>query len=168
MTISMIVAYGENKELGLNNELLWHIPDDLKNFKEITDGHFLIMGKNTFDSIFNYIKKPLPNRTSLVLSRTSNYDFEDVYNFDSIEKSIEFAKQNEQDEIFIIGGASIYNNHFDLVNKLYISEVDFDGEADCFFEPDIDSNDWDLLEKKEYSSTETTPSWTFKIYSKKP
>ncbi|RXJ75024.1 hypothetical protein CRV03_14100, partial [Arcobacter sp. F155] len=84
MKISMIVAYGKNWEIGLNNQMLWHISEDFKNFKQITSGHHILMGRKTFESI----GKPLPNRTSLVLS-TKGFSSEGVHTFDSIEKALD-------------------------------------------------------------------------------
>ncbi len=167
MKISMIVAYGKNWEIGLNNQMLWHISEDFKNFKKITSGHHILMGRKTFESI----GKPLPNRTSLVLSR-GDFSYEGVYAFDEVQKAFDFARQNGEKELFIIGGANIYKELFPFVDKMYLSEVDFEGEADAFLEP-IDFSSWNLLEQKDYEEIKDeegeikSPSWTFKVWEKK-
>lgn len=158
MKISLIVAYGKNKELGLNNELLWHIPEDLKNFKELTNNHHVFMGKNTYNSIFNYLKKPLPNRFSLVLT-SSIIKEENAINVSSIEEAINIAKNKNETEFFIIGGASIYKQFIKYADKIYLSEIDYEGKADCFFEGDIDN--FEIL------SEEKKVGWTYKILNRR-
>ena len=127
MKISMIVAYGKNWEIGLNNEMLWHISEDFKNFKTITSGHHILMGRKTFESI----GKPLPNRTSIVLSN-SGFKHEGVHTFNDIQEAFNFARESAEEELFIIGGANIYETLFPYVDKMYLSEVDFEGVADAF------------------------------------
>ncbi len=166
MKISMIVAYGKNWEIGLNNQMLWHISEDFKNFKTITSGHHILMGRKTFESI----GKPLPNRTSLVLSR-GEFEQEGVYSFNEIQKALDFARANGEEELFVIGGANIYETMFDYVDKMYLSEVDFDGEADAYLK-EIDFSSWDLVEQKEYEEIKDgekvkSPAWKFKVWVKK-
>lgn len=166
MIVSMIVAYGKNFEIGLNNQMLWHISEDFKNFKKITSGHHILMGRKTFESI----GKPLPNRTSIVLSK-GDFKHEGVYTFDDIPKALDFARQSGEEEIFIIGGANIYKTMFPYVDKMYLSEVDFEGKADAFLNP-IDFSTWDIIEEKNYeeiiqNNEISTPAWKFKIYIKK-
>jgi len=166
MKISMIVAYGKNWEIGLNNQMLWHISEDFKNFKEITSGHHLLMGRKTFESI----GKPLPNRTSIVLSN-SGFTYEGVDTFNDIQKALNFARENGEEELFIIGGANIYETMFPYVDKMYLTEVDFEGKADAFLN-EIDFSTWDLTEQKEYDAVlvdgkEKSPAWKFKVWIKK-
>jgi len=166
MKISMIVAYGKNWEIGLNNQMLWHISEDFKNFKEITSGHHLLMGRKTFESI----GKPLPNRTSIVLSN-SGFTYEGVDTFNDIQKALNFARENGEEELFIIGGANIYETMFPYVDKMYLTEVDFEGKADAFLN-EIDFSTWDLTEEKEYDTVlvdgkEKSPAWKFKVWIKK-
>lgn len=169
MKISMIVAHGKNRELGLNNEMLWHIPEDFKSFKRITTGHYVIMGRKTFDSIIDVIGKPLPNRTSMVLTRTHfKSEFENVHVCQHFDDAILEAKVNGESEVFIIGGAEIYNTFFDRVDRLYISEVDFEGEADVFLN-EIDYSQWTLVGLNSHPKTEkkdgtSVPAWKLKIY----
>ncbi|XPV69101.1 MAG: dihydrofolate reductase [Halarcobacter sp.] len=166
MKISMIVAYGKNWEIGLDNQMLWHISEDFKNFKNITSGHHLIMGRKTFESI----GKPLPNRTSIVLSKTG-FSCEGVYSFSDIQEAFDFARSSGEEELFVIGGANIYKTLFPFVDKLYLSEVDFEGLADAYLNP-IDFSNWDLVEQKDYEAIVEdgkikSPSWKFKVYIKK-
>ena len=166
MKISMIVAYGNNWEIGMNNQMLWHIPEDFKNFKAITSGHHIIMGRKTFESI----GKPLPNRISIVLSN-SGFKQEGAFVFSDVQEAFTFAKDAGEDELFIIGGANIYKTLFPYVEKLYLSEVDFSGSADAFLSP-IDFSSWDLKEEKVYNEVISnrevkSPSWKFKVLSKK-
>lgn len=166
MKISMIVAYGKNWEIGLNNEMLWHISEDFKNFKTITSGHHILMGRKTFESI----GKPLPNRTSLVLSN-SGFEHEGVHTFHDIQEAFNFARANAEEELFIIGGANIYETLFPYVDKMYLSEVDFEGVADAFLKP-IDFSTWDLAEEKSYEEIlqhgkVKSPAWKFKVWVKK-
>lgn len=159
MKLSIIVAHGNHYELGLNNQLLWRIPEDLKKFKELTSGHHILMGRKTFESI----GRPLPNRVSLIVSKSGHYtdQMENVHSFKSIEDAIAFAESKHEPELFIIGGAQIYNQMMDKVDTMYLSEVDFDGEADAFLNP-IKYDDFQLVEEDYHISTETTPAWRFK------
>ena len=166
MKISMIVAYGNNWEIGLNNKMLWHISEDFKNFKTITSGHHILMGRKTFESI----GKPLPNRTSIVLSK-SGFKHEGIYTFDEIQKSLDFAREAGEEELFIIGGENIYKTMFPYVDKMYLTEVDFTGNADAFLD-EINFSNWDLAEQKEYDAIienekVKSPAWKFKVWIKK-
>ena len=167
MKISMIVAYGKNWEIGLNNQMLWHISEDFKNFKTITSGHHILMGRKTFESI----GKPLPNRTSLVLSN-SGFEHEGVHTFNDVQEAFNFARSSGEEELFIIGGANIYETLFPYVDKMYLSEVDFEGEADAYLK-EIDFSTWDLQEQKEYHKIKDengkllSPAWKFKVWTKK-
>lgn len=166
MKISMIVAYGKNWEIGLNNEMLWHISEDFKNFKTITSGHHILMGRKTFESI----GKPLPNRISIVLSN-SGFKHEGVHTFNDIQEAFNFARESAEEELFIIGGANIYETLFPYVDKMYLSEVDFEGVADAFLKP-IDFSTWDLAEEKSYDEIVEhgkvkSPAWKFKVWVKK-
>lgn len=156
---SIIVAIGKNNEIGKNNKLLWHIPEDLKKFKKITLGKTVIMGRNTFESI----GKPLPNRHNVVLSK----NLQNINNKKNLEICDDFSKiikkyKNSVEEVFIIGGAQIYKKALELgiVEKLYISHIDFsDDEADTYF-PEIDYNLWKKVEEERYAG------WKFCVYKK--
>lgn len=128
--ISMIAAIGKNRELGLHNELLWRIPDDLKRFKKLTLGHPVIMGRKTFESI----GKPLPRRTNIVLSTNQNVKHEGIFIVHSSRDALAAAKKSPgNEEIFIIGGAKIYEEFFTQVERLYLTIIEATKDADSFF-----------------------------------
>lgn len=127
---------GEKNEIGFENQLLWHLPKDLKHFKEITSGHPVIMGRKTYESI----GKPLPNRTNIVVSRKTAWFEEGILIVGSIKEAVKFAKKIDE-EVFIIGGGKIYEQTMDIVDKLEVTLVKADLEADTFF-PKIDPKIW--------------------------
>ena len=133
-TISMIAAIGKNRELGKGNELLWKIPDDLKRFRSVTKGHPCIMGRKTFQSIVAILKKPLPERTNIVVTRDRDWKYEGVLAVDSIEEAIQLGKRKPGgEEVFIIGGGQIYAAAIGYADKLYLTLIDAEKEADSFF-----------------------------------
>lgn len=127
--ISMIVAVDEARAIGKNNQLLWFIPADLKRFKEITTGHAVIMGENTYRSI----GKPLPNRTNIVVTLNREFHPEGCLPVYSLEQALLVAREHETEEIFIIGGASIYKQFLPMTERLYLTLVKGQHEADTFF-----------------------------------
>ncbi|WP_336715349.1 dihydrofolate reductase [Chryseobacterium mucoviscidosis] len=133
---TIVVAMGEKNEIGFENQLLWHLPKDLKHFKEITSGHPVIMGRKTYESI----GKPLPNRTNIVVSRKTDWFEEGILIVGSIKEAVKFAKKIDE-EVFIIGGGKIYEQTMDIVDKLEVTLVKADLEADTFF-PKIDPMIW--------------------------
>ena len=135
--IILIAAISKNNEIGKNNQLLWHLPDDFKRFKTLTTGHYIIMGRKTFESF----PKPLPNRTHIIISRQKNYAVENCIVVSSLEEAIKVCPKNE--DIYIIGGGEIYKQSIDFADKLEITLVDHDFEADTFF-PEIDENKWKI------------------------
>lgn len=131
--ISIIAAIGKNRELGKDNKLLWHIPEDFKRFKELTSGHVVIMGRKTFESLPEKFR-PLPNRINFVITRDINYKVEGVIVCHSIEEAIKNLESKLKDEVFIIGGASIYEQGIKYADKLYLTLVDkVYPNADTFF-----------------------------------
>lgn len=137
MNISMVAAIGRNNELGKDNKLIWHLKKDLKFFKDLTTGHVIVMGRRTFESL----PKMLPNRHHVVITSNNNLS-KDIEIFNNIEN---FLKEYEsfEDEIFIIGGASIYNEFLDYSNKLYLTEIDAeDKDSDVYF-PEFNKSLWD-------------------------
>ena len=135
--ITLIAAVAENNALGKDNQLLWHLPDDFKRFKNVTTGHHIIMGRKTFESF----PKPLPNRIHVIISRQKNYQPEGCIVVDSLQKAIEVCPKKE--ETFIIGGGEIYRQSIEIADKLDITKVHHTFDADTFF-PDIDLNEWVL------------------------
>ena len=137
--ISIIVAIAENHAIGFNNNLLWHIPEDLKRFKKITTGHKIILGKRTYVSLPGQVR-PLPNRTSIVITDDPQDDFEGCITVYSIEEAMKQCDPDE--ECFIIGGGMVYRQFLPLADKLYITRVRAAFEADVFF-PEIDPELWE-------------------------
>ncbi|MDO8514351.1 MAG: dihydrofolate reductase [bacterium] len=133
--VAAVVAIGKNRELGLGGKLLWHIPDDLKRFKRLTLGHPVIMGRKTFESIVGYIGGPLPERTNIVVTHDPTWKYEGVITAPSLEEAIAKAKELDTEEIHIGGGAEIYKQALPYIDKLYLTLIDAEGEADTFFPP---------------------------------
>lgn len=142
--LSLIVAMAENRCIGADNNLLWHIPEDLKRFKTVTMGAPVIMGRKTYESILDQLGKPLPGRQNIVVSR-SGYKHEGCESSDSLDKAIAAA---QGDEIFIIGGAQIYEQSLPQADRLYLTIVHKDYEGDAFF-PVINWDDWNVEEDGE-------------------
>lgn len=132
MKVSIIAAIGRNRELGKDNNLLWHIGEDLKRFRELTKGHSIIMGRKTWESL---PIKPLPNRYNIVITRNLKFNPVGADVCTSIEDAIKKAKEIEKDEIFIIGGGQIYQQAIGLADKLYLTIIDAQKDADTFFPP---------------------------------
>jgi dihydrofolate reductase len=127
--ISMIAAISENRALGKDNKLLWHIPEDLKRFKKLTVGHPVIMGRTTYESI----GKLLPDRINIVVTRNNNYKAIGCKITHSVEEAIEYARKTNQGEIFLIGGGQIYKQGIKYAEKLYLTIIKGNFEADAFF-----------------------------------
>lgn len=133
MTISLISAIAKDRGIGYKNKLLVHLPPDLQHFKNITKGHMVIMGQTTYESM----GKALPNRENIVLTLDKNWTVDDAKVMYSIEEVIEYAKSSGDEEIFFIGGASIYRQSIKYADKLYLTIIDKTFEADTYF-PEYD------------------------------
>ncbi len=133
--ISAIAAIGKNRALGFKNSLLWQIPDDMKRLRQLTDGQVLVMGRKTFDSILAIRGAPLPNRTSIVITRDPEWSHEGVLVAHSIEEALEKAHEFKDKEIFIFGGAQIYEQALPYTERLYMTIIDDEKEADAYFPP---------------------------------
>ncbi|WP_010233487.1 dihydrofolate reductase [Clostridium arbusti] len=142
---TIIAAVAKNNAIGKDNKLLWHLPEDLKRFKKITTGHTIIMGRKTFESL----PKVLPDRHHIVITRNKSFKVEDnrVTVVNSIEDLLDLLKKNE--EYFVIGGAEVYKQLLPYVEKIYLTSIDKEFNADAFF-PDIDYKAWSVVEKTEY------------------
>jgi len=147
MKISLVVAVSENHAIGKNNQLLWHLPADLKHFKQITSGHTIIMGRKTYDSI----GKPLPNRRNIVITRQSGLQIEGVEVVGSLEEATALCPT--ENEVFVIGGAEIYKSALPLAQKIYLTTVHQSFEADAFF-PEIDPKVWIETERESHAPDE--------------
>lgn len=160
--ISIIVAIAKNYAIGKNNQLLWHISEDMRWFKKITSGHTVIMGKNTYYSL---PLRPLPKRRNIVISDVKGEKIEGCEMAYSLQEAIDLADPDKEN--FIIGGASIYRQYFNIVQKLYITWVNSDFEADVFF-PEIDMKDWNLeITAPQLESHPEGLKYDFRIYTRK-
>lgn len=163
MIISCIVATDKNNVIGINNKMPWHIPEDLKYFKKITTGHCIIMGRKNFESI----GKPLPHRTNIIVSRNTGFYYSGCIVTDSIEKALSIAFELNETEVFITGGAQIYNQTIEYWDKLYITEIDAAFVGDTFFS-EIDFSQWHLISKKTLKISESVVhDLHFKVYERK-
>ncbi|SMC33642.1 dihydrofolate reductase [Polynucleobacter kasalickyi] len=170
MTISIIVARSKSGVIGINNQLPWHLPADLKHFKAITSGHPILMGRKTWDSL----GRPLPNRRNIVISRQTGLDLAGAECFSSLEAAI--AACQDAPEVFIIGGAQIYEQALSLVDQLIITEVDIEVDGDAFF-PSLD-NSWHIVAKEDHpqehhlaqpdQAGKTYPAYSFITYQRVP
>ncbi|GAB1453355.1 dihydrofolate reductase DfrA [Draconibacterium sp.] len=142
--ISIIVAIAENFAIGKNNDLLFHLPNDLKHFKEITTGKTIIMGRNTLLSL---PKWPLPNRRHIVITDKKDDNFPGCETVFSIDEAIEKVK--DEPEAFIIGGGMIYRQFFPLAGKLYLTVVHQPFEADIFF-PEVIYSQWNEISREDF------------------
>lgn len=138
---TIVVAMGKKNEIGFENQLLWHLPKDLKHFKELTSGHPIIMGRKTFESI----GKPLPNRTNIVISTKKDWFQEGVLIVGNIKEALKFSKKIDEN-IFIIGGGTIYEQTLDFTDRLEVTVVNVEKEADTYF-PQIDLKIWKKTEE---------------------
>jgi dihydrofolate reductase len=141
--ISIIVAIARNFGIGKNNELLFHLPNDLKRFKEITSGHTLIMGRNTLLSL---PKWPLPRRRHIVITDRKEDHFEGCETVYSLYDALD--KVEHENEAFVIGGGLVYRQFYPLAGKLYLTIVDKSFDADTFF-PEIDFNEWEEVSRED-------------------
>jgi len=160
--ISIIVAIASNNAIGKDNDLLWHITNDLKRFKQITKNHYIVMGKRTYYSL---PVRPLPHRTNMIITDIKDESIDNCLMAYSIEDAID--KMDNSKENFIIGGGSIYNQFMPLADKLYITRVHKDFEADTFF-PEISLEDWKLISEESVTDdTQNDFTYTFEIYTRK-
>lgn len=141
--IIMIAAAAENNALGKDNKIVWHLPNDFKRFKSLTSGHHIIMGRKTFESL----QKPLPNRKHIIITRQKDYQAEDCIVVDSMEKALNACPKNQ--DSFIIGGGEIYKIGLPFTDKIELTRVHHNFEADAYF-PEINEKEW-KLEKSEFN-----------------
>ncbi len=161
MIKSFVVAVAKNNVIGKDNTLPWHLPADLRFFKNLTTGHHIIMGRKTFDSF----GKPLPNRTSVVITRQKDYRPEGCIVVHSIEEAIKVAAVEK--EIFIIGGAEIFKQTMPIADRIYLTRIDQEFEGDTFF-PELNKEEWELKEKQDFEPDEKNKySYSFCIYEPK-
>ena len=159
--IIMIAAAAENNALGKNNDLVWHLPDDFKRFKELTSGHYIVMGRKTFESF----PKLLPNRTHIIVTRQKNFQPEHCIVVDSIEKALEFVPEDE--DAFIIGGGEIYKQSLEHTDVIELTRVHDSFDADAYF-PEINPENWQLVEEEYHPKDEKhLVDFTYQTYIRK-
>ena len=162
MKISSIVAVASNGVIGKDNDLPWHLPEDMKFFKKTTSGHHIILGRKNYQSI----GFPLPKRTNIILSRNPFFIVSNCLVAQSIEEALEIALDNGEEEVFIIGGAKIYEQTMDIIDTLYYTEVHAEPEGDVFF-PEIDWSLWKLVHEERHEADEKNMyPFTFKTFNR--
>lgn len=147
MNLTLIAAMSSNRVIGKNNELIWHLPADLKRFKSLTSGHHIIMGRKTFESV----GRPLPNRTNIIVTRQEDYTVEGCIVVNSLEEGIQKSSSDQQP--FIVGGAEIYKQSLAYADKIELTIIDAEYDGDSYF-PEIDLNKWKLVSEESYPSDE--------------
>jgi dihydrofolate reductase len=146
MTISAVVAIAENNAIGKNNQLLWHLPNDLKHFRQITSGHTVIMGRKTYDSV----GRPLPNRRNIIITR-QNIEIPGCEVVGSVDEALALCAGEQ--EVFIVGGAEIYKLAMPQTNKIHLTIVHQEFDADAYFPP-IDYSVWVETDREDHGTDE--------------
>ncbi len=157
--LSIIVAVAHDGVIGVNNTLPWHLPEDLKRFRALTMGHHIIMGRKTYDSL----GRLLPGRTTVIVTRNENYRVEGALVANSLEAAIALCAND--DEVFLIGGAELYQAGLKLAHKLYITEIELEVAGDAFF-PKLVSTEWQETEREAHTS-EKGLSFSYATYIRK-
>ena len=147
MIVSLIAAAAENNVIGKDNDLIWHLPEDLKHFKRTTSGHTVISGRKTYESY----GKPLPKRKNIIITRDSNYEAEGCIVVHSLEEALELVK--EEEEVFIIGGGEIYRQALPVADRIYLTRVHAKPEGDACF-PEFSSENWEEKKRREFPADE--------------
>lgn len=152
------MGIGNSRQIGYQNKLLWHSSEDLKNFKKTTMNHCIVMGRKTFESI----GRALPGRPNIVLSRSKDFSPEGVTVVGDLDAAFQVAKNKNETEVMIIGGGAIYEQALPLCDRLYLSKIDYDGQADTFF-PDYNQFKWTLIEEKDFLDSNGLKLFSFQI-----
>ncbi len=167
MKISMIAAVAENRVIGKDNDLVWRLPDDMKYFMETTQGYHVIMGRKNYESIPHKFR-PLPNRTNIIVTRQNNYRADNCIITHSIEEALNYAREHNQQEVFVIGGGQIYTQALPLADKLYITEVKHSFAGDAFF-PEFARAEWQETSRVPHPKDERHAyAFDYVIYERKP
>ena len=163
MIISLIVAASENNAIGKNNQLLWHLPNDLKFFKNTTWGMPVIMGRKTFEAV----NKPLPGRFNIVITRQAGWKADGVIVAKDLKEALQKAAETNCKEIFIIGGGEIYKQSMEIADKIYLTRVHATIEGDTFF-PMVDENKWQLIANEDFEVDEKHAfAYSFQVWERK-
>ncbi|MEE9309468.1 MAG: type 3 dihydrofolate reductase [Cocleimonas sp.] len=150
--LSMIAAMGKNRVIGKDNDMPWHLPADLQHFKKTTLGSPIIMGRKTYDSI----GRPLPGRLNIILSRNTKLEIEGCSVVNSLDKALDLARQTDATEIFITGGAHLYDTFLEEADRLYITLIDEEFEGDTYF-PDYTQLNWKEVAKEDHTADDKNP-----------
>jgi dihydrofolate reductase len=162
MKITLIAAMAENRVIGRDNALPWHLPADLARFKQRTEGHVVIMGRRTFESV----GRPLPNRRSIVITRKRDFHPPGAEIARSLEEALERARESKQDEVFILGGAEIYALALPDVDRLELTIVHADVSGDTFF-PECDLSEWTLIDQQRHEADDRhAHAFSFRTYER--
>ncbi len=165
MIVSLIAALTQNKVIGKNNDLPWQLPDDMKYFMQKTKGHHVIMGRKNYDSIPEKFK-PLPNRTNIVVTRQKNFQAKDCHVVHSLEDAMAIAEQQNEPEVFLIGGAEIYKQGLPFTNRMYLTEIKTNLEGDTFF-PEFNKQLWKEQSRIHHSADDRHAyAFDFVVYEK--
>jgi len=152
MRISIIVAVSENNVIGKDNTLIWHLPADMKYFKEKTSGHCIITGRKNYESLPEKFR-PLPNRTNIIITRQKEYDAPGAIVVSSLEMAIQKAKEIETNEIFIIGGGEIFNQSLPMTDRIYLTKIHEHFQGDVYF-PELNNDEWKEVDRQDHQIDE--------------
>jgi dihydrofolate reductase len=152
MIISIIAALDEEGGIGYQNRLPWHLPGDLSRFKKLTMGHHLILGRKTYESIGG----PLPGREMIILSRNPDYSVTDSQVASTLEKGLGIVREGDEKEVFVVGGAEIYQAALPLADRMYLTHVHTVSQADSFF-PKFDQDDWLMICEQSFPADQDNP-----------
>jgi len=165
LPLSLIAALGENRVIGVDNSMPWHLPGDFKYFKATTLGKPIIMGRKTWDSL----GRPLPGRLNLVVSRQTDLALEGAEVFPSLDAAIEraeaWALEHGVDELMLIGGAQLYAQGLEQADRLYLTRVALSPEGDAWF-PEFDMSRWKLVSNLENAAEGDKPAYNFEVWEK--
>lgn len=163
MIISLIVAAANNNAIGKNGQMPWHLPGDMKHFKNITWGMPVIMGRKTFESL----GKALPGRKNIVITRQTNWNADGAVIVKNLEDALFVAKQTDAKEVFVIGGGEIYRLAFEKTKRIYLTRVKAEPEGDTFF-PQLDPKEWRLVNQQDHDADEKNKyAYSFQVWERK-
>jgi len=164
MIVSMLVAVDEKNAMGYMNKLPWYLPADLKYFKQLTHGHHMLMGRRTFESL----GKPLPERVNMVLTSNKDYVAPGTVTVNTLGEGIDVARNANETELFVIGGAVVFKESLPLANRLYLTRIHAEFAADTFLPFDV-SPEWKLLQSESHQPDEKNKyAYTFEVYALRP
>ena len=162
MTISFVVAAATNNAIGKEGKLPWHLPNDMKHFKNVTWGMPVVMGRKTFESL----GKPLPGRKNIIISRQGGWDVKGTVGVQKVEDALFVAKETDAKEVMVIGGGEIYRSLFDKAKRIYLTRVDAEPEADTFF-PILVAKDWHLVSQKDHEADSANAyNYSFQVWER--